>query len=421
MADRVILHCDCNSFFASVEMLKHPQWREVPMAVCGNEAMRHGIILAKNELAKRAGVKTAETIREAKRKCPDLVLAQPHYREYAAYSAAVHQIFTHYTDLVEPFGMDESWLDVTNSRMLFGDGVTVANELRKVVKAQTGLTISVGVSFNKVFAKLGSDYKKPDATTVIDRRNYHVMVDSLPVSDLLYVGSSALQTLHRLQIHTIGELAKANPALLQTKLGKLGLTLHAYANGEDDSPVARIGQDREMKSIGRGMTFRRDLATPEDVHLGILVLSEEVAAQLRLHRKKAAGVQLTLKDPNLKVITRQQLLSSPTQLAHELTAAAWALYQNAWRTSKPIRMLTVTAQGILPEEAATEQITFFGEAEHADVQKYGKLEHTLDAIRAKYGQEVIGAGAVLGNDLGIGTPSVAAQKKQFDAPPEEQS
>ena len=176
-----------------------------------------------------------------------------------------------------------------------------------------------------------------------------------------------------------------------------------------------------MKSIGRGMTFRRDLATPEDVHLGILVLSEEVAAQLRLHRKKAAGVQLTLKDPNLKVITRQQLLSSPKQLAHELTAAAWALYQNAWRTSKPIRMLTVTAQGILPEEAATEQITFFGEAEHADVQKYGKLEHTLDAIRAKYGQEVIGAGAVLGNDLGIGTPSVAAQKKQFDAPPEEQS
>ena len=220
--DRVILHCDCNAFYASVECLLHPAYRDVPMAVCGDPENRHGIILAKNERAKRFGVQTAETIWQARRKCPDLVLAPPHRDQYAIYSKRVNAIYQRYTDLVEPFGIDESWLDVTGSQRLFGSGPEIADRLRAEVQRETGLTISVGVSFNKIFAKLGSDYKKPDATTVISRENYRDIVYPLSVSALLYVGKSARETLQNMRIRTIGDLAHADRKALVASLGKIG-------------------------------------------------------------------------------------------------------------------------------------------------------------------------------------------------------
>ena len=236
--DRIILHCDLNCFYASVELLSHPDLRDIPTAVCGDPTSRHGIILAKNEPAKRCGVQTAETIWQAKKKCPALVLLPPHHDLYREYSRKVNAIYEEYTDLVEPFGIDESWLDVTGSLHLFGgDAKALANTLRQRMKQELGLTLSVGVSFNKVFAKLGSDYKKPDATTVISQENWKELVWPLPVGDLLFVGSAARKLLRQYGVETIGQLAACRVEMLETVMGKLGVQLYEYANGLDREPV----------------------------------------------------------------------------------------------------------------------------------------------------------------------------------------
>ena len=256
----MILHCDCNSFYASCELLSRPELRGVPVAVCGDPAERHGIILAKNEPAKKYGVKTAETIWQAKKKCPDLVLLPPHHDLYAEYSRKVNLIYSDYTDLVEPFGIDESWLDVTHSLHLFGGNAeALADTLRSRVKRELGLTISVGVSFNKVFAKLGSDYKKPDATTVISPENWQEIVWPLPVGALLYVGRAAQELLEKYGVRTIGELAGCSEEMLETLMGKLGVQLHRYANGLDSASVLGEQERDSVKSVGNSMTFRKDL------------------------------------------------------------------------------------------------------------------------------------------------------------------
>ena len=292
--DRTILHCDCNGFFASVEMVRDPALRNVPMAVCGDPDSRHGIILAKNELAKAAGVVTAETIWKAQRKCPDLRLVPAHHREYAAYSKRVNAIYARYTDMVEPFGIDESWLDVTGSRRLFGTGREIADRLRREVREETGLTISVGVSFNKVFAKLGSDYKKPDATTVIAPSNWQSIVWPLPVSDLLFVGRASQRILHRYGIETIGQLAHADRAMLEEVMGKQGAQLHDYAWGRGDNPVRPAGDRPPPKSIGNGMTFRHNLTNWDEIRSGLDLLCDSVAVRLRQTQRKGTRIQVTI-------------------------------------------------------------------------------------------------------------------------------
>ena len=244
ISTRTVLHCDCNGFYASVECVRNPELKKVPMAVAGDPDSRHGIILAKNELAKKYNIQTAETIWKAKQKCPDLVLVRPHHDEYKKFSVIVNDIYKRYTDLVEPFGIDESWLDVTGSQKLFGDGVTIADNMRNIVRTETGLTISVGVSFNKVFAKLGSDLKKPDATTVISKSNYKQLIYPLPVNTLLYVGNSTFHTLNSLNIKTIGDLANTDRNVLIKVLGKAGDMLYLYANGLDNDPVKSIYEKR---------------------------------------------------------------------------------------------------------------------------------------------------------------------------------
>lgn len=401
MAERWILHCDCNSFYASVELLRHPQLRQKPVAVCGDPESRHGIILAKNEPAKKLGVKTAETIWQAKRKCPDLVLLPPHRRLYSQYYQRINEIYTACTDLVEPFSIDESWLDVTGSWQLFAQSpAALADRLRRQVREATGLTISVGVSFNKVFAKLGSDYKKPDATTLITRQNYRQVLWPLPVGDMLFVGHSARQKLEGLGLRTIGDLARAEPAALQSVLGKLGLTLSRYARGEDEEPVRRWGEKEPVKSVGNGMTFKRDLTGGQDIHSALAALSDEVAARLRAHGVWAGAVQVTVRDARLHTITRQKQLPLSTHLARDLTAAAWQLMQANWDMRTPIRMLTVTALSITEQPFAVQQ-SLFDDAPQPD-PKRERLEQSLDAIRRKYGRGAIGAGCVLQSDLGLG-------------------
>ena len=409
--ERWIFHCDCNSFYASVELLRHPELRDRCVAVCGDPEGRHGIVLAKNEPAKRMGVKTAEVIWQAKRKCPDLVLLPPHREYYRRYSKIINEIYQKYTDRVEPFGIDESWLDVTGTWQLFAQSpAALADRLRAEVKAVTGLTISVGVSFNKVFAKLGSDYKKPDATTLITRENFREIVWPLPAGDLLYVGASAQRRLAGMGISTIGELAAARPEALAGALGKLGLELSRYARGEDEAPVRRWGEKEPIKSVGNGSTFRRNIRGPAEIRSALNVLADEVAGRLRRHGVWAGAVQVTIRDPDLKTITRQKQLPMSTHLARDLANACWQLMEKNWDMGRPVRMLTVTALAITEEPFAVQQ-SLFDDAPKAD-PKREKLEQSLDAIRKKYGRGAIGAGSILHNDMGLGELAIRPRSEE---------
>ena len=390
--DRIILHCDLNCFYASVELLSHPDLRDVPMAVCGDPQSRHGIILAKNEPAKKFGVQTAETIWQAKKKCPDLVLLPPHHDLYREYSRKVNAIYDEYTDLVEPFGIDESWLDVTHTLHLFGgDARALADALRERMKRQLGLTLSVGVSFNKVFAKLGSDYKKPDATTVISRENWNELVWPLPVGDLLYVGGAARKLLKQYGITTIGQLAACKPEMLETLMGKMGTQLYDYANGLDRDPVRSRYDTEPVKSVGNGTTFPQNLTTREQVHAGIAVLADSVASRLRHAGLYAGGVQVTVRDPQFHDRSRQRQLAAPTHLIRDLTDAAMELLYELWKPPSPIRALTVTAIHLVQEGEAYEQMDLFSSGPGKEKQE--KLEGAMEQIRKKFGADAIVFGA----------------------------
>lgn len=397
--DRVILHCDMNGFYASVELLDRPDLADVPMAVCGDPNSRHGIILAKNEHAKKYGIVTAETVWQAMRKCPGLQLVKPHHDKYKEYSLKINQIYLQYTDMVEPFSIDESWLDVTASRRLFGSGRQIADTIRERVKAELGLTLSVGVSYNKIFAKMGSEYKKPDATTEITRENFKDLLWGKPVGELFFVGWATAEKLAKLGVRTIGDLARANPKALEGLLGKQGPLLHSYACGLDDSPVALYNQREKIKSVGNGITFRRNLLGLNDITTALTSLSDTVAGRLRKYQMKCCGVKVDIKDPAFKTISRQKQLTVPTNLAAEIKKTALELIQSSWRLSDPIRLLTLTAIN-LTDETADEQISLF-DAPAEDRQKGESIERTMDDIRKKFGDSSITFGQIIDNDLGI--------------------
>ena len=393
--DRVIYHCDCNSFYCSVELLSHPELRAAPTAVCGDPKSRHGIILAKNEPAKKFGVRTAETIWQAKQKCPDLVLLPSHHDLYREYSKKVNAIYDRFTDLIEPFGIDESWLDVTNTLHLFGgDPKALADHIRNTVREELGLTISVGVSFNKIFAKLGSDYKKPDATTVITVDNFRRLVWPLPVTDLLYVGRAAARVLAQYGVTTIGDLAAFDRLALTELLGKQGGQLWNYANGLENSPVAPAGAYTPPKSVGNGETFSRNLTRKDEVSRGVAMLADQVAVRLRKHAMKASTLQVTIRDPNFKDICRQRPLEAPANTARELFRAAMDILERSWKSGAPIRAITLTAHNLLPEGEAAEQLDLFQSSAPQKRDKVEKLERTMDAIRSKYGREAVTVAAL---------------------------
>lgn len=396
--DRTILHVDMNAFYASVETLSHPEARGRPMAVCGDVQSRHGIILAKNELAKARGVKTAEPVWQAQRKCPGLLLLPPHHALYRAYCTRANDIYRRFTDRVEPVSIDESYLDVTGSLALFGSGEEIADAIRAAVREELKLTVSVGVSFCKIFAKMGSDYKKPDATTVLSRENYKQLLYPLPVTDLMYVGSATAKALQGLGVRTIGELAALDEPLLFSRLGKHGRTLYRYVQGLDDEPVRGEGEQEPVKSVGNGMTFRHDLTKEAEVRTGVLALCETVCGRLRAQGLSCWGVQVTLKDPQLCVTERQMQLSHPTHLSGELMQAAMALIRRLWRPGSPIRLITVTAIQLCSGEEE-EQLSLFSPPR--DVKKQEALAQSADAIRKKYGRASLRPAAILKNDLGI--------------------
>lgn len=404
--DRVILHCDMNGFFASVELLDHPHLKNKPMAVCGNPDDRHGIILAKNEIAKIYGIVTAETLWQARKKCPTLETVPPHHDKYKHYSRLINDIYLRYTDMVEPFSVDESWLDVTASTKLFGTGRQIADTLRETVKKELGLTLSAGVSFNKIFAKMGSDYKKPDATTVISRDNFKALLWPMDIRAMFFVGKATAAKLRHMGINTIGQLAMSDSSTLSSLLGKQGKLIHLYANGLDTTPVLHYNKLEKIKSVGNGTTFRRNLQGAEDIRTAVTGLSDTVATRLRKHKLKAFGVKVDIKDPAFKVISRQRQLDNPTNLTEVIAATAMAVIKKSWHMRAPIRMLTITAINLCDENQA-QQLSLFA-SEDVNALKCEKMERAMDSIREKFGSNAISFGSVIKNDIGL----------DFEAPPD---
>lgn len=392
MSERIILHCDLNNFFASVSLLYNPTLKTLPIAVCGESENRHGIVLAKNDIAKKFGVKTAETIFEAKRKCPDLVTLPPLYKEYEEYSLKAREIYSRYTDMVEPFGIDECWLDVTGSTVLFGTGDEIANKIRNDIKRELGLTISVGVSFNKVFAKLGSDMKKPDAVTVISKENFKQKVWLLPINDLLFVGKSTNEKLKNIGITTIGDITMCDDKTLTRMLGKNGIALKQHALGEDDTPVIPYTAESKPKSIGKSTTKSQDFENNDEVWAAFLSFSESICESLRYHNLYATGVQVHIRTSSLAVREFSKTFADSTNCAPILAKRGFELFKEQYHFAEPLRSVGLRAIG-LKEQAEATQIDMFGEKENN--LKTEQVEDSLYKVRQKFGNQAVKRGRIL--------------------------
>lgn len=390
-----VLHCDLNNFYASVEQVVNPQLKCKYLAVSGNPETRSGIVLAKNTAAKLLGVQTGEPIWQAKQKCPELVCVLPHFDYYVHYSKRVREICERYTDRVEGFGLDECWLDVTHSK-IFGTPFEIAEKIRQHVKDETGLTVSVGVSFTKTFAKLGSDLKKPDATTVISRDNYRDVVWRLPVNAMLNVGKHTEYKLHGMGIYTLGDLANASLIALKKKFGIVGEKLYRAARGEDEEEVREYDEQREIKSVGHGTTTLRDVTTYADADKVIFFLCDMVATRLRRYGLQGQVVSLDIRRNDLTHESKQHKVRS-THIANDIYCTATKLLREMWREAtfdKPLRSLTVRASS-LTQVCQGYQLSLFDQRSEKDMQ----LEYSLDKIRKKFGFKSITRASLLHNDL----------------------
>lgn len=391
---REILHSDLNSFYASVEMMLDPSLKGKAVAVCGSTEDRHGIVLAKSELAKKAGVKTGMVNWEAKQRCYGLIVLPPQYEQYLKYSRLIKEIYLRYTDQVEPFGMDECWLDVTGSQKAFGSGIEIAEEIRKSVRKELGLTVSIGVSFNKIFAKLGSDMKKPDAITEITTYNFKQKVWPLPASDLLYVGRATAQKLERYGINTIGNIANAQPEFLKSMLGINGVMLWRFANGTDQSRVMRTDYVSPVKSIGHGITCVADLESNEEVWKVMLELSQDIGHRLRVHELAAKGVQITVKDNGLMYKQYQTQLPRPTQSPMEISLKARGLFESNYRWGANVRAVTIRAINLV-SSALPQQLDLFDDANKR--ARRDRLEDAVEQIRMRFGSRAIYSASLMGD------------------------
>lgn len=402
------MHSDLNNFYASVERKLHPELIGVPVAVCGNAEERKGIVLAKSEEAKRYKVKTGDTIWQAKKKCPNLVVVKPHFNEYMKYSRKAWEIYSTFTDLIEGYGIDECWLDVSKSTKIFPkfngemkiieNGIEyytdeylrfIGDTVRNAIKNQLGLTVSVGVSFNKVYAKLGSDLKKPDGTSVISYKNYKKIVNGLPVSDLLFVGKATQNKLEFMGYNTIGKLAAANDLKIHNALGKFGDTILSYARGLDTEEVRHMSEGRELKSIGNSQTFAEDLTNLNQVKKMLFVLTESVAARLReADLGKADTVHLWVRDSSLNGFTQQKKVRH-TVLCGEIANHAYDLFCANFAPPFKIRALGVTVSGF---DKGISQITL--DETNGTYEKREKVERVVDEIRKKHGYSKLQRGII---------------------------
>lgn len=409
MEERAVLHSDLNSFYASVEMMLDPSLRGKAVAVCGSTEDRHGIVLAKSDLAKKAGVKTGMVNWEARQLCRNLIIVPPQYDQYLKYSKLTQSIYQRYTDMIEPFGMDECWLDVSGSEMLFGNGEHIADELRKTVLKETGLTISVGVSFNKVFAKLGSDMKKPDATTVISRKDFKEKIWRLPADTLLFVGRKTFKTLQKYGVETIGDIANASPSFMRKILGKNGFDLWLYANGADTSPVSHMNIQPTLKSVSRGITCVESLVSVAEAERVISELCVKVSKSLRQEHLLATGVQVAVKNESLTVQQYSSNLDFPTHNAKELFIEACCVLSKNHRWKNNVRSITVRAYNLISDTSFQQLTVDYDIVEH---DKIGAIDDTLTQIRNKYGNDTVFCGCRL-----FGTKMPTGKSEHSSLPP----
>lgn len=390
--ERVILHSDLNNFFASVEIALNPALKGKPLIVCGDPKERHGVVLAKNEEAKKLGIKTAETVYSALKKCPDLQMVGSHFHEYKKYSLLVKEIYARYTDCIEECSIDECALDMTESTFLFGSGYEIAERIRKEVKEELGLTVSIGVSFNKIFAKLASELKKPDAVTEITRENYKTRVWGLPVGELLFVGKSTQETLRKIGVRTIGDLANADETLVSKVLGKRGRQLRVYARGEDDEPVKACKEKEDLKSVGNSTTLPKDIWDREEIKRWFYALAESVTARLRAADVgRANTVHIVVRDTQMKDVTCQTKIP-PTAHCGDIAKAAYALYCQHFPLGMRVRMLGITVSGF---DYHIEQIRLDDVLDGQDYEREERMESAVEKIRKKYGYATLQRGLVM--------------------------
>ena len=390
---RIILHCDLNNFFASVSLLFNPTLSTFPVAVSGDKENRHGIILAKNEIAKKFGVKTAEPIFEAKNKCPDLVLLPPLRDKYKEYSQKAQRIYQRYTDMIEPFGIDECWLDVTGSTVIFGSGEEIAQKIRKDIKKELGITISVGVSFNKVFAKLGSDMKKPDAVTVITEENFKEKIWNLPASDLLFVGKSTNSKLKSNGINTIGDIARCNKETLEHLLGKSGIELWRNARGENNEPVSVYTDIQKPKSIGRSITCGNDFTNNEQVWKTFLAFAQEISDSLHKHNLYAGGIQVHIRNTSLSVNEFSTSFGDLINSSLTIAKRGYDLFLKNYTFGEPLRSVGLRAINLKSSNENAIQQDIFGDIDK-DLENE-KIEDSIYELRKKFGNSSIKRGSTI--------------------------
>lgn len=390
--ERAILHIDCNKFYASVECLHRPEIRNKPVAVGGSREERHGIILTKNEIAASYGVSTGEPLWQARQKCPELIVVPPNFPLYKRFSKMARNIYKDYSDYIEPFGLDENWIDITGSSK---SPPAIAQEIRRRVKYELGITVSIGVSWNKIFAKFGSDYKKPDAVTVITRGNYKDIVWKSPCSDLLFVGPATKRKLNSYGIYTIGELANSGLSFLKSVFGKNGEILYSFANGLDTTPVCHMNDEQALKSIGNSTTTPRDMVNDDDVKTVFTVLAESVARRLREHGVKGRSVAISVRDCDLRSFTRQTHLKTHTDVSTEIITAAMALFRANYDWEKPLRSI-----GVSVSDFGEDILQFDLNGTVEKHEKLERLEHAVDDIRRRFGNYAVQRASLLA-DVGL--------------------
>ncbi len=396
--DRIILHSDLNNFYASVASIEEPELKNIPMVISGDPNLRRGVILAKNNLAKAKGIVTGEPLMSAFSKCRDLVVRGADMEAYRKYSRLVRKIYEEYTDRVEPFGIDECWLDITNSIKLFGSAKKIADEIRERVKAELGLTVSVGISFNKIYAKLASDMKKPDATTIIDRENYISIMKTTPVKDLLMVGKKTQKKLELLGIRNIFDIVDAGEAFFKEKFGKVGEDLFRYAIGEDEEEVKLVGERDKIKSVGNSTTLFKNINKLADVEKVFLVLSDSVGTRLREKRLKGCGIGVSVRDADLEWHSFQEKSLNATSSSETIFTLAMNIFKKNYHFHKPIRSLGVRVYDIGKNENA--QFDLFNTVEVEDKRK--GVEEAVDKIRKKYGYSSIRKSSLIVDEVDIG-------------------
>lgn len=393
--DRLILHSDLNNFYASVECLVHPEYAAVPLAVAGDPKKRHGVVVAKNAIAKKAGVKTGDVIFEAERKCPGIVFVQPHFDLYSAYSKHVFDIYTRFTPSVEPFGPDECWLDCTGCERLFGDGEQIADKVRRAVKDETGLTVSVGVSFTKPLAKLCSDLAPPDGIFIADRDTFKDKLWQLEVGKLIFVGKSTCAKLETMGIRTIGALAACDEARIRRALGVNGVKLREAANGVFNDTVRRYDLKRKTESVGHGMTAVRDITDKAELMDMLRYLSDKIASRLLAGGWKCRAVAVDLRSGELTHKSKQHRLPRPTFSSSDIAEAAYAAATEVLGVQRfSLRTVTVSTFDLVSAAEGT-QLSMFDDKP----VKRENLELAIDKIRRKYGKETIRRASLIARDF----------------------